>query len=506
MKRYIKYWFAALIAGCMAVQDAGAERLVILHTNDTHSQIDPTEKNLGGVLRRKVVIDSVRAAEPNVLLVDAGDAVQGTLYFSLFGGEVEQRVMNELGYDIQILGNHEFDNGMEALARYLKGVNATKLTSNYRLDGSTLEGIMEPYTIKQIGDTKVGFIAINLIPKGMISDDKSEGVEYLDGVKAANSFAWLLKHYLGCDMVVAVTHIGYENQPGCSDVDIARNSEDIDIIIGGHTHTTLDPADASSKPWRVANMRGDSVLVAQTGNAGRNVGEIIIDLDSHNVDYKLIPVNARLDDRVDAGMAEMIRPYREKIDSVLTIKIGKSAAEMSNKEPALLNFVTDCVRNIGADLTGSKIDLAIMNRGGLRRPLMKGAITKGEIMQIMPFDNSVEVLDISGRDLLDAFDVMAGRGGDGVSINVSVTYDPATGRCTEVLIDGTPLDPERTYRLSTINYLAAGGDYMEPLKQGKRVAISPDVLYEDMIRYFVSGPMKGKTLKPDNTRLWRTVK
>ena len=115
---------ASALVGLLAAEYVDAERLVILHTNDTHSQIDPNEKNLGGVLRRKVLIDSVRAAEPNVMLVDAGDAVQGTLYFSLFGGEVEQKVMNELKYDIQILGNHEFDNGMESLARYIKGLNA----------------------------------------------------------------------------------------------------------------------------------------------------------------------------------------------------------------------------------------------------------------------------------------------------------------------------------------------------------------------------------------------
>lgn len=121
----------------------------------------------------------MRAAEPNVMLVDAGDAVQGTLYFSLFGGEVEQKVMNELKYDIQILGNHEFDNGMESLARYIKGLNAEKLSSNYRLDGSTLEGLFQPYTIRKVGDQKVGFIAINLIPQGMIADDKSEGYSIL---------------------------------------------------------------------------------------------------------------------------------------------------------------------------------------------------------------------------------------------------------------------------------------------------------------------------------------
>lgn len=497
---------ASALVGLLAAEYVDAERLVILHTNDTHSQIDPNEKNLGGVLRRKVLIDSVRAAEPNVMLVDAGDAVQGTLYFSLFGGEVEQKVMNELKYDIQILGNHEFDNGMESLARYIKGLNAEKLRSNYRLDGSTLEGLFQPYTIRKVGDQKVGFIAINLIPQGMIADDKSEGVQYLDGLKAANAYAWMLKHFMGCDMVVAVTHIGYEHQPGYSDVDIARGSEDIDVIIGGHSHTTINPDATATKPWRVVNLKGDSVLIAQTGKAGMNLGEIVLDIDNRKADYHLIPVDSRLDSRTDEDMASMLRPYRAKIDSIMGIRIGKSAVEMSNNTPALLNLISDCVLELGNNLGAGKADLAIMNKGGLRRPLMKGAVTKGEIMQIMPFDNRVEVIEISGKDLLEAFDVMASRGGDGVSRNVSALFDPATGKCTEVLINGQPVKEDKMYRLSTINYLAAGGDYMSSLKNGRVIASSPNVLYDDMIEYLQNGPLKGKTLKADNTQRMKPLK
>lgn len=489
----------AALAAAMALLSAQAEKLVILHTNDTHSQIDPNEKGLGGVARRKALIDSVRSVQPNVMLVDAGDAVQGTLYFSLFGGEVESKVMNMLGYDIQILGNHEFDNGMEALAGYLKNLNARKLSSNYRTDGTPLEGLLDPYYIKEVGGKKIGFIAINLIPKGMISDEKSEGLVWLDGLEAADSFAWILKNYYGCDKVVAVTHIGYEKQPGYSDTDIASRSKNIDVIIGGHSHTVIDPTNPGSKSSKVVNAVGDTVLVAQTGKAGQNVGEIIIDLDNGATDYKLIPVNSRLDAVADAQVESLIAPYRERIDSVMNIRIGKSAAEMPNGRGALLNFVSDFVLDAANYYKIGKSDLAIMNVGGLRRPMLKGPITKGEIMQIMPFDNSIEVIELSGADLLEAFDVMAARGGDGVSRNVRAIFNPSTGKCTSVTIDGKPIDPDKTYRLATINYLAGGGDYMVPLTRGKRVGISDNVLYDDMINFLVSGPYKGKTVRPDNT-------
>lgn len=129
---------------------ASADNLVILHTNDTHSQLDPTDDGKGGILRRKVLVDSVRAEQPNVLLIDCGDMVQGTLYFSIYKGEAERVMMNNLGYDIQILGNHEFDNGIAPLASEWSKLNAEKLTSNYDVADTPLDSIFKPYTINAV--------------------------------------------------------------------------------------------------------------------------------------------------------------------------------------------------------------------------------------------------------------------------------------------------------------------------------------------------------------------
>lgn len=233
----------SVTAGAMmmfAPHSVSAQKLVLLHTNDTHSQIDPTSKNLGGVERRKALIDSVRAAEPNVLLIDAGDMVQGTLFFSLYGGEVEQKVMNRLGYDIQIMGNHEFDNGIDSLAHVYRGLEADIISTNYDVRATPLNGLVKPYVIKQVGDKRVGFIGINLDPKGMISDRNYTGLKYLDAIKAANSTAWHLKHNEGVDRVIAITHIGYEADRGVTDPELVAASEDIDLIIGGHSHTVID--------------------------------------------------------------------------------------------------------------------------------------------------------------------------------------------------------------------------------------------------------------------------
>ena len=174
--------------------DTSAQHLVILHTNDTHSQIDPDADGMGGVLRRKVLIDSVRKAQPNVLLVDAGDAWQGSLFFTLFDGEVEQKMLNALGYDIQILGNHEFDNGMEALARKYQAATPTRLSTNYDFRETPLDSMFVPYVIREIDNRKVGIIAINIDPKGLIDPANCIGLKYENGVEKANATAWFLKN------------------------------------------------------------------------------------------------------------------------------------------------------------------------------------------------------------------------------------------------------------------------------------------------------------------------
>lgn len=488
-----------IAAALTACQKNDSSRLVILHTNDTHSQIDPDDKDRGGILRRKVLIDSVRDAERNVLLIDAGDAVQGTLYFTLFGGEVERKMMNELGYDMQILGNHEFDNGMESLARQYRESDALKISTNYDLAGTALDNLFVPYVIKEYGNRRIGFIGINLKPDGMIDSDNCAGVKYLDALEAANGTARYLKEKEHADAVIAITHVGYDEStpPTPSDMEIARNSKDIDIIIGGHTHTLINPESADAPLFRVPNLNGDTVLIAQTEKGGRYLGEITIDLNSMKPVSRLIPVNKRLDSRIDSSAAEILKPYRQGVDSLMAVKVARSAKELDTARPALLNMVTDMVMEFGRGLAGN-VDLAIMNKGGIRRSLPAGDITKGMIITMLPFENHITIIDIKGKDLAMAFDVMAGRHGDGVSKGVGITFNDVTGQCSEISINGKPLDHDRIYRVATIDYLANGGDYMKPLTAGTVIARSKTILYDDILAFLASDKMKGRELDPDN--------
>lgn len=483
-----------LVAAAMLAPFAWGEDLVIIHTNDTHSQLDPTDKGLGGIQRRKVLIDSIKAEHPNVLVADAGDAVQGTLFFTLYGGRAEMEAMNALGYDIAILGNHDFDNGVDSLARNIGMSNAQWISTNYDFSQrADLDSLFAPYKIYDIDGKRIAFIGLNLDPKGMISEGNYDGVKYLDVMKAANSTAWVLKNLEGADLVVALTHLGYAGMPNPSDEDIAKSSENIDIILGGHSHTTITPG--SGKEW-ITNAAGKPVLVAQNGKSGTKVAEVIVNLDSIGTALPTLrqhTIDSRLDRTTDPAIEAMLAPYRKGVDELMGVKIGRTAKALDNTEPALLNFVADFCRDRGAQLAGRPVDLALMNKGSLRRSLPKGTITQGEIISMQPFANKVLVLEISGKDLLEAFDVMATRGGDGVSSEVDAKFDPSTRRCTSVLLNGKPIDPAATYRVATIDYLANGGDYMTPLTRGKVIATSDAIVYNDLIDY-----IKARRNKPIN--------
>lgn len=482
--------------------------LVILHTNDTHSQIEPGTDGLGGVMRRKAVVDSIRRAEPNVLLVDAGDAVQGTLYFYLYGGKVEQEVMNILGTDIRILGNHEFDNGIDSLAAVLRLSDATKLATNYQLDSTALKGMFRPYEIRKVGGRKIGFIGINLNPDGIVAKGNYDRLEFLPIVATANLTAEKLRNEDKVDAVVALSHIGYNPAGLVGDSVLAANSRGIDVIIGGHSHDVIDPAtDRGERRSHMRNLDGKPVLVVQTGKAGRNLGKIKINLDSLGAgaypQYELIRIDNRLDGRIDKRLADMLSGYSAGVDSLMHDWIGTTSRELPSDDPELLNFFADYVMGRGAEIAPG-VDLAIVNKGGLRAGIPEGRFSKGHIINMVPFRNYVTVVDLKGKDLADVFDVMAVTEGNGVSGNVSVDYTHDGGKpaVRRILIDGRPLDPAATYRVATIDYLAKGGDYMTGFTRGDIAAMSDRAVFDDLIYYFTAGKGNGKELKASPDRRW----
>ena len=494
--------FIYLLILCTTVS-VSAENLVILHTNDTHSQIDPDSDGRGGVLRRKAIIDSIRVAEPNVLLVDAGDAFQGTPYFNLFGGIVECEAIHRMGYDIQILGNHEFDNGIDSLARvYGKVEGVARLSSNYVLDPTPLKSLFKQYIIKEYCGRRIGVIALNLIPSGMIADANCKGVVYRDAIAVGDSLAGSLKQNERVDYVVALTHIGYTAKPGLpSDVLLAKNSRNIDLIIGGHSHTTINPGDAKCPECVFNNADGRKVVVCQAGGSGKLIGCVKLNLDDFSVNNSLMPVDKRYDDRVDSCLNSFLAPYREKVDSLMNNTIIVSEIAIARRTVLASNFISDLAMNLTQPVYGSKVDLAIMNVGGMRRDVPSGDVSEGLVKAMFPFDNKLQVLEIRGDKLIAAFAVMAGRGGDSVSHGVKVIYD-GNGKIVSAKLNGKKIKKNKKYKLLTLDYLANGGDYMEPLKSGKRIFSDTMKFGDRVLDYLKSlGADGGKISVSDELRM-----
>lgn len=265
-----------LAAACMIYVGVAAQDLVILHTNDTHSQITPQitgeGKGLGGYERREAYINKVRKefGKKNVLLVDAGDFSQGSPYFSLFKGDVEIDLLNELKYDVVCLGNHEFDNGQQELARRIGNAGFPVLCANYDFTESPLKGAVKPYTIIEKAGKKIGVIGLLCNIKGVVSSKYLEGAEYIHPVKIMNTLALELKNIHKCDLIIVLSHCGYyagrENNPG--DEYLAAQSENVDIIVGGHSHTKLEDK------VMIKNKTGKDVMVVQDGEKGEYVGRI----------------------------------------------------------------------------------------------------------------------------------------------------------------------------------------------------------------------------------------
>ncbi len=496
MKKFI---ITALIAG--AALGAVARDLVILHTNDTHSLILPDADGRGGVMQRKAIIDSVKRANKDVILIDAGDKVQGTLYFKFFKGDVEYPLQNLLGVDISILGNHEFDNGLKALADKEKMLKAERLSANYDFTGTPAEGLFKPYAIKSIGGKKIGFIGLNIDPESIIAQANYEGMEFKNVIETANSTAAFLKNKKKCDLVVAVTHIGYtKGNDKTTDPELARASKDIDIIIGGHSHTLIDPENPERYPSIVENAEGRPVLIVQTGKSGKYIGQIRVDLDRlktstpADFDYSLIAVTDRFpEDDLDPKIKEFIRPFTDSLQNVTHDIIGEASQDFINgvSTGAFPNWVADfgswygnlildSLRN--TDPSVPHLDFAIMNVGGIRNPIPKGPVSVGQIMSTFPFSNRFVILRLSGKDIIETMKVVARKGGEAVSHEVMAVSD-ADGNLERVLIDLKEIDPEKIYTVGTIDYVAWGNDDMRSMANGEWIYTDEQELCNPIIRY-----------------------
>ncbi len=260
------------------------KKITILHTNDVHSHIDPfpaddpRNPNMGGVSRRASLIEKIRTENENVLLLDAGDIFQGTPYFNYYGGELEFKLMSMMKYDATTIGNHDFDNGIEGLYAQMPHAQFEFLSANYDFKNTLLDGFVHPYKVFNKNGIKIGVFGIGIQLDGLVDKKMYKETVYNDPVETAQEMVRILKKEQKCDLVICLSHLGYtyKNEPDTiCDLKLAALTDDIDLIIGGHTHTFLD------KPTVTKNRSGNEVLVNQVGCYGINLGRIDFYFDSN---------------------------------------------------------------------------------------------------------------------------------------------------------------------------------------------------------------------------------
>ena len=255
------------------------KQLVILHTNDTHSQIYPISSQLpdtlkagrGGFLRRIAMLKEERAKHPDLLYFDSGDFFQGSAYFTMFKGDVEIGLMNQMGIDASTIGNHEFDFGLENMAQMFRKANFPILCTNYDFTGTPMEGVTKPWIIIKRNGLKIGVFAVCPKMRGLVADELCIGVKYLDPAQVALETATMLKEEKKCDMVICISHLGWNNNRGEDDQYMIHGSRNIDLVLGGHTHTYM--TELQYEP----NLDGRQVPVDQNGKAAIFVGKMIVD-------------------------------------------------------------------------------------------------------------------------------------------------------------------------------------------------------------------------------------
>lgn len=468
------------------IEEPEEKEFVILFTNDFHSQIEPLSKeetynaDRGGAKRIKALVDSVRTAEKTVFVADAGDYVQGTYYFSLLNGAVEMKVIDEVGYDVRTLGNHEFDKKMTCLYDMLSWSKVPVVASNYDFTRTNLANRVEQSLIIEKNGVKVGFIGLNVNLDNLVAPSAREGVDWQNAINVADNLAQDLRDR-GADIVIALSHLGYEKNSSevYYDRGIVMNTRNIDMIIGGHSHTFLNYADY------ITNLDSERVPVVQTGSKGICLGYAKIKIDKEGkptFTYKLIPVKNHLDKKLDPTFSALIDEYTESVGYKMEEVIGNcpNAITKGSPESPLYNLTGDALIWMAKEFMDTEADVSLYNSGGLRAELSAGNLTIGDVYAVYPFDNVLSILTMKGSDLKTMFNYVASN--NGLPVNSGVKLVISNKKVKSVTVNGKAIDNNKTYKVATIDYLVELGRY--GFENALSRSDSPEIIRDYFVEYF----------------------
>jgi len=468
--------------------------LILLHTNDHHGTVLPNNGR-GGLAEAAAYIKSVKALNNNVLLLDAGDINTGSALSNMFNAEPDILAYNMMGYDAVVFGNHEFDGTHDKLNNQIKLAKFPFVSSNIKTqDGKFLGG--NRYIVKKFGGITVGIFGITTLrTKTIASPDKS--LVFINEIDAASDVVKILQDTEKADIIIALTHMGdvKEMPDHITSVDLAGAVPGIDVIIDGHSHSFLKEPLKSGNTWIItANEQGKYIGHAKLNIVGGK-------LDS----FSWEPVSIGPDPEV----AEMLKPYIEKAGAALKEVIGEAADTFvfgnrltRYQETAVGNIVTDANAWYFKTVSGMDVDFVFHNGGNIRAELPKGPITRERILTILPFDNYLYIVSMSGADINELFKFIAaipqGNGGfPQFSSGVRLTIDKTSGSgvVKELTIGGKPVDPNKTYRLCTNDYILGGGDGYEVMKKATD-PLNTSILLSYVVTEYIKaqkGPIKPVT-------------
>lgn len=471
--------------------------ITILHTNDFHMYLlgskDSSGKPIGGSARIATVVENERAYNPNTILVDAGDAIGGGPPIgAFFYGEDVIKVYNAMGYNYMTFGNHEFDWGKDLLATRMSEAQYKYICANV-VDATTGAPFADSADVMEnVGFVNVGIFGLDTkdLPI-LVNPTGLEGLNILDPIQTASQEVSKMADQ--ANYIVALSHLGYDQ-----DQILAKDVSGINLIIGGHTHTVL------TTPTII-----NGTYIVQTGCYGNNLGEVTLQFETTansvklvDTKYKLIPINGSIPE--DPAISAIIAPYNEELKGKMDGVIGQALVDLNgerkdirSKETNLGDYVADWMKEV------SGADIAITNGGGIRASIPKGPITVGSVYTILPFDNLLVNIQITGAQVIEAIEnglsqveLGAGRFPQISGIRVKADLSKAPGsRVLEVTFNGEPIDPEKVYTVVTNDFMAAGGDgyavFQEAAKgvgYGYGKLVTGNWMRDDLVAYIKAHP------------------
>jgi 2',3'-cyclic-nucleotide 2'-phosphodiesterase (5'-nucleotidase family) len=459
-----------LVFGCASLPEVEDTTLTIVHTNDTHGRVLEGKYDGMGFAKIAVKVANLRAANPNLLLLDAGDTFHGTTLASLSRGESITKVMNYIGYDAQTAGNHDFNYGYERLIELDGLTNHSVLTSNV-VDASG-ESILPPYVIKNVNGLLVGIFGITTPETTYKTHPKNvEGLTFKEPVEVAAEMVAELESKV--HVIIALVHLGVdedETKEEWRGTYIAEHVPGIDLVVDGHSHTALEEG-----------IRIGNTLVVQSGSHDKNLGIVTLNYSEGMVTTKaeLFTKDEAANFAQNIGLLSLIDEIDKENKKITEVIVGNSDVvldgERDNVRTRSTNmgvFITDAL------LAETGADFALQNGGGIRTSIDAGPVTRGEVITVLPFGNTVVVKEITGQMMVDIIEngisSLPGASGayshvGGLNYTFDVTKEPGS-RVLEVLVDGSPIDLNKNYSLATNDFLAAGGDNYKMLVGTKSLA------------------------------------